>query len=90
MIFSQNLVQDQTGRLEQDLDDLYSGFDLPKFHEYKKLLPIKLEEEKHTNHMDLVKNFYRGLKKTMKSGNGKLFGLKRYLQRYLTKNQSKK
>lgn len=53
IIFSQNLVQDQTGRLEQDLDDLYSGFDLPKFHEYKKLLPIKLEEEKHTNHMDI-------------------------------------
>ena len=52
MIFSQNLLGGYLDRLEEDLNDEYSELDLPKFHEYKNLLPIILKEEKHNGPID--------------------------------------
>jgi len=52
MIFSQNLVETSYEILEQDLNTL----DLPKFHEYKNLLPILLDDYKDIGPINF-KNF---------------------------------
>tara|TARA_R110000782_G_scaffold263769_1_gene356593 strand:- start:34 stop:1050 length:1017 start_codon:yes stop_codon:yes gene_type:complete len=52
MIFSQNLVETNYEILEQDLNTL----DLPKFHEYKNLLPILLDDYKDIGPINF-KNF---------------------------------
>ena len=52
MVFSQNLIESNYEILEQDLNTL----DLPKFHEYKNLLPILLDDYKDIGPVDF-KNF---------------------------------
>ena len=52
MVFSQNLVESNYEILEQDLNTL----DLPKFHEYKNLLPILLDDYKDIGPINF-KNF---------------------------------
>ena len=52
IVFSQNLVESRFERIEQDLNIL----DLPKFHEYKNLLPILLDDYKDIGPINF-KNF---------------------------------